>query len=278
MAQQVNQPFATSGFSFDPNISPNSNAFTQAVLAVVFRAAQPLETAIQPFLPGGGTSVATASTAGTLAAGGFANPSNKVSGTATNGTSTLAMRADSAPALDWAQSPTWSGNHIFNPATGTPLSVQIAGVNRFQVNGTTTSIQGQGPLAGALIDMTPDATTFIGTLSGVTPSVTGTLTARRMGNFATLSGSFVGTSNANTLTVTGIPAAWQPALDQFLTCNLENNGSNIEGVARISPGSGTIVCSAGAVSGTFVTHNSAGFTASGQKGLNLTVIGPYQLA
>lgn len=50
---------------------------------------------------------------------------NKVSGTATNGTSTFFMRADAAPALDWAQSPTWTGNHTYTPVSGTAITVNM---------------------------------------------------------------------------------------------------------------------------------------------------------
>ena len=56
-------------------------------------------------------------------AGQLANPTNKVSGTATNGTSTFFMRADAAPALDWAQGPTWTGTHVHSPTSGTPITV-----------------------------------------------------------------------------------------------------------------------------------------------------------
>jgi hypothetical protein len=271
--------FATSGFSYDANLSPNNSNFSQAALAVVLRNGQLVEGAIQPFLPGGGTSVATASfanTAGTLAAGGFANPSNKVSGTATNGTSTLAMRSDAAPALDVSFSYIWTGNNIFNPATGTPLIVQLGNTTAFEVVGTA-SLAGRGPQAAALVDMTPDAVTFIGTLAGVTPVVMGTMTARRMGNFGFITGSLIGTSNANTLSMSGLPAAWQPAVLQFCICNLEDNGGNAVGAAEIT-NSGTITFGKGGVSGTAVAVGGSFFTTTGQKGLNSTVIGPYILA
>lgn len=272
--QSFGTAFATAGFSFDANLSPNNQAFSNAIYATVVRLAQQIELAVQPFLPGGGTNA----TAIVLSTAVFANPTNKVSGTATNGTSTLAMRSDGAPALDWAQSPTWTGNHIFNPASGIPLNVQIAGVNRFQVNGTTTSIQGQGPIAGVLVDMTPDLTTFVVALTGVTPAVNATFTARRMGNFALITTQQVtGTSNANSFTATGIPAAWQPTFSQVVVCNLEDNSNNVVGMAQLQT-NGTMVFAVPGVSGTKLIYNAAGWTASGQKGFNVTAIGPYALA
>jgi hypothetical protein len=250
--------FAQAGFSFDPNLSPNNQGFSNAVYATVVRLAGPISTAIAPSLLG--------------------DPTNKVSGTATLGTSSLAMRRDAAPALDWAQSPTWTGNHIFNPPSGTPLQVQVNSVTGFQVV-NTSSIAARGPQAAALVDMTPDIGTFTCTLVGVSNTVNPVVTARRMGAFATLTfaAGVIGTSNANSMSLTGLPAAWQPSLDTFMPVNLEDNTVNVEGLARVSPGSGTITFSVSAVVGTRVTHTVNGFTASGQKGFNLTQIGPYPI-
>jgi hypothetical protein len=264
--------FATAGFSFDPNLSPNNQTFANAALAVVIRNGQLVETAIQPFLPGGGTNA----TAVVLSTAVFANPTNNVSGTATNGTSTLAMRSDAAPALDWAQSPTWTGNHIFNPATGVPLVVQLGNTTAFEVVGTA-SLAGRGPVAAALVDMTPDSGSFTATLTGVTPAPSCTAQWRRMGNLVviTIAGT-QGTSNANTFTLTGLPAAIQPVATQNCPCTILDNGSNKLGAAQVSA-SGTITFLLGGVSGTSVAMGSTFFTASGQKGPNVTTIGPYAL-
>ena len=151
----------------------------------------------------------------------------------------------------------------------------------FSVGGTTTlvKVKGWGVQANALVDMSPDSDTFVGTLNGVTPSVTGTLTCRRMGAFATIYGSLLGTSNANTCTITGLPTVWQPVIDAVVPVgNLEDNSVNCEGQARLSPSSGTITFFVGALVGTRLTHITNGFTASGQKGINLTQIGPYAVA
>lgn len=103
-------PFAQSGFSFDPNLSPNNGNFAAAVRAVMTLGGYPI--------PGGGATATGTSLPATV----FANPTNKVSLLATNGTSTLAMRSDGAPALDVSISPTWSGQHIWS-GTLVPLVV-----------------------------------------------------------------------------------------------------------------------------------------------------------
>lgn len=349
--QSFGTAFAVAGFAFDPNLSPNNQAFANAVLATCQRAGLPF--GFEPanvVLAGPASGAAALPTYRALTAAdvpggvnGFGNPTNKVSGTATNGTSTLAMRSDGAPALDWAQSPTWTGNHQFTPGAGSgitltqnnavagllingsnPEGLRIAstavngsylqvynsatfvgffgaaaqeftggvatdlgigcnaakkivlGVNQtIQMALNGTNITGLGPVAAAQVDMTPDSTTFQVTLTGVTPAVTGTLTARRMGNMAVLTGNFAGTSNTNACTITGVPAAWQPVTRQFMPCSLQNNGLSILGNADFN--AGTIVLAVPGVSGTFVQLNASGFTASGQKGLNQTELS-YQLA
>src|SRR6185312_4313225 len=54
-----------------------------------------------------------------LASTAFANPSGSIGLTAVNGTAVTAMRSDAAPPLSQAIAPTWTGNHTFNPTTGT---------------------------------------------------------------------------------------------------------------------------------------------------------------
>lgn len=344
--------FAVAGFSFDPNLSPNNQGFSNAVYAVIARNGQNIETIIQPFLPGGGTALGT---------GNFANPTNKVSGTATNGTSTLAMRSDGAPALDWAQSPTWTGVHTFgtNPtlvvgtgtvilcgtatayawgggpnfqpvvqfggvggilpqgpsqvlnilsgiyyngtafiftgtgtdntgtSTGVRLSISGGGIavqggasgtngqtatlkNLFAVNGTVApTIQGYGPTAAALADMTPDVGTFGFTVQGITPAVTGTATWAKQGSLVVLTfPTAVGTSNATTCTITGIPAVMQPTtLDQLCSlADFEDNTLLVGGSYAVN------IVHASSTWSFQKNGTAAGFVASGQKGTKLATI------
>lgn len=48
-----------------------------------------------------------------------ANPTASVGLSAVNGSASTFMRSDAAPALSVAIAPTWTGNHIFSPASGT---------------------------------------------------------------------------------------------------------------------------------------------------------------
>jgi hypothetical protein len=272
-------------------------------------------------------------------------PTNKVSSTATAGTSTFFMRADGAPALDWGQAPTWTAGHIFSGpgaqivigtstgyawGTGTNYPIlQMAGIGGimgtatmglvltggglyyngtnyvygqagtgvvmalgtgsftvsavgtsgtaggtaavttvFSIAGTTTTntIKGYGPLAGALVDMTPDSGSYVGTLTGVTSgTTTGTIFWARMGNVAILTvPGMTATSNAQSMTITGaLPASMQPTRVQNCAVNfLEDNTALTSGGVSLSPGSSTLSF--------FKGPNTGGstWTAAGTKGLS----------
>lgn len=81
----------------------------------------------------------------------------------------------------------------------------------FRVRGDGT-ILGGGPVAAALVDMTPDTGTFTITYTGFTTGVTATAQWSRIGKLVILNlPSATGTSNAATMTATGLPAAITPA-------------------------------------------------------------------
>lgn len=73
--------------------------------------------------------------------------------------------------------------------------------------------------------------TFTGTLTGCTTSPTGTFTWQRVGNLVTLNfPALSATSNATTLTITGLPAVIQPAtLNQWvrMASVVQNNGVTV---------------------------------------------------
>lgn len=106
MSNVLGTSFAQTGFSYDPNLSPYNQSFSYAVRAVLLAN---LQSALIP-----------------LGTGYFANPSAKVALTGTNGTSTLAMRADAAPPLDTNISPTWAGVHTFSGTSTGPVLVTVA--------------------------------------------------------------------------------------------------------------------------------------------------------
>lgn len=112
--------------------------------------------------------------------------------------------------------------------------------------------------------------TFTGTLTGMTASVTGTCSWTRNGNQVILTiPAMTGTSNSTSMTMTGIPAAINPALAKEIPiAGLEDNT-----VASLS---GSVIVTAanqlnfqlGVVSGTKVQNGNTSFTAAGTKGIS----------
>lgn len=104
---------------------------------------------------------------------------------------------------------------------------------------------------------------FSGTLTGMSGTVTGNFKYSVSGNLVSVAGgSILGTSNATTMTVTGMPTNLSPVSGaQAVSCVLEDNGSIIGGWAVVNAGAGTITF------GTGINNNQSGFTASGTKGI-----------
>lgn len=130
---------------------------------------------------------------------------------------------------------------------------------------TPTGISSWGPVAAGLVDLTPDSGTFTCTLTGCTTSPTGTATWTRIGKLVVLVlPSITGTSNVNTMTYTGLPAAIQPAtlsVQVMSIGSIENNSATVAtGSASVAVGSGTITF--------YLAGGVTGFTNSGVKGLS----------
>lgn len=145
-------------------------------------------------------------------------------------------------------------NLLFSADAGTTAEFKILG---------TPALQGRGPVAAALVDMTPDKGTFTITYTGMTAGVTGTASWARMGNVVVLTlPAATGTSNLSTFTATGLPAAIQPGslTQQVAVANCENTGT-VGAVcqAQISSASGTITM--------LLAGASGGWTTSGVKGI-----------
>jgi hypothetical protein len=114
--------------------------------------------------------------------------------------------------------------------------------------------------------------TFTATLTGCTTSPTGTATWYRAGNIVTLVlPVLTGVSNSTSMTITGLPAGIQPATlpDQSSRLAIAvDNGANVDALARIQDGSGTI---------TIFKTSLANFTSSGTKGLSVESVITYLL-
>jgi hypothetical protein len=113
-------------------------------------------------------------------------------------------------------------------------------------------------------------TTFTGTLTGCTAAVTAAVRATRQGNLVTLYlPTIQGTSNTNACTMTGIPAALQPANTQYGGNGLvSNNSANVTCSAAVDA-TGTLTFNIGG--------NNNGFTTSGTKGPFTGYVVAYQL-
>lgn len=123
---------------------------------------------------------------------------------------------------------------------------------------------------GAFILLTSSLTTagqFTATATGFSGTVTTTIFWQKITNVVTAYIlSFTGTSNAGTFTLTGLPAKLTPIITQAVSCAglLLDNGSVLaNGEVSISSASTLIFSKLGVTSG---------FTTSGSKGLNATLV------
>lgn len=220
---------------------------------------------------------------------------NQSNGTLASVTSTLSNDASNTLAMSLTSSG-FSGSFFSGAPAGqaalvytTGLVPLVLGTNSvarltigttggFQVGAPTGGDKGVGTLNATQLYVagTPlfQVGTFTGTFTGMTAGTTGTVNYSIVGNVATLDfETITGTSNTTAMTMTGLPAALQPAtMNPFLACNLEDSGLNVEGCAQVTANSGTITFFRGVVSGTALTHSATGFTASGVKGVNRTTL------
>lgn len=179
---------------------------------------------------------------------------------------------------------TTTGAHTINATAANCLSVQLSASSIFVVSDKTAPvIQGWGPTAAALVDMTPDASSFTGTLTGFTSANTGTVKWRRMGSFVTLytEADMIGTSNTTAMTMTGVPAALQPSATRFGHCvNVQDSSSttpDFPAVFSITAGTITFYGSVAANTGNKPSFGTTQFASSGSKGLHAGWQISYQL-
>lgn len=112
--------------------------------------------------------------------------------------------------------------------------------------------------------------TFTATLTGIVGGPTATCTYAINGNMCTIitPPAFNGTSNLNTMTLTGLPSPCIPAtISAIIPCNVVDNGANCVGAVQTAAAVATLTFYRSSVSGTVVNLLAAGFTATGVKGL-----------
>lgn len=111
------------------------------------------------------------------------------------------------------------------------------------------------------------ASSYTGTLTGVSGTVTGTIQVNQQGQNITLSllNTLTGTSTSTACTITGMPAAIRPSSQRIVPCALTDNSVDAVGFAEIGS------------DGTIILVKPGGFTASGTKGLQNVTFAPYSL-
>lgn len=138
----------------------------------------------------------------------------------------------------------------------------------------STGITGFGTVANAQVDMSPDSSTFTMTYTGYASPPTCTASWARVGKLVVLSFCIASaTSNANTLTATGIPAAIRPTTTQFMgpSCpSLTDNGAGIVVTCAVSVNSSGVATF-------FNIGNPNGWTITGSKGVNSVITVTYGL-
>ena len=115
--------------------------------------------------------------------------------------------------------------------------------------------------------------TFVGTLTGMAGAVAGIVNWSKTNNVVTLTlpAAIQGTSNATTMTLTGMsPSALLPAIQRSVTCLLTDSGTNQGGWALVAA-SGTITF------GLTFANTTSGFTNTGTKGLPGSFLLQYQV-
>lgn len=153
------------------------------------------------------------------------------------------------------------------------ITNEAVSASYFQVRGDG-KILGGGPVAGAPVDMTPDAATFTMTYTGFTAANTATARFARNGNMVTLFFPVsVAASNATTFTATGLPASIQPTVTQVFVMNdsagiaplFKNNSAGVPNEVGVSvtAGSGTVTFGNGALAGGWTAGGTTKGVATG---------------
>lgn len=170
---------------------------------------------------------------------------------------------------------------------GNPFTAAADGLARFYVNAGTYRITAT---LGALsrewrhVHVCPLLSgSFTGTLTGMSASTTGTVQWRVTGQKATLfiTAAITGTSNAATMTMTGLPATLTPTTNQIISIGqlVTSASAQTIGDAEIRTDS-TIVFRVGRtdLAANYLVVSSADFPTSGTKGLGANWSVTYDLS
>lgn len=156
-----------------------------------------------------------------------------------------------------------------DPTTGFKYRVTFTDANDvqiWQVDDVTMGAADAYALGGVAASSFPQVQTgsFTATITGHASNPTGTVKYTINGTNVKLyrDGTEISdTSNSTSMTLTGLPAACQPAGARQVPCILTDNSVNVSGKAVLAAGSGTITFGMGA------GLSTTGFTSSGSKGI-----------
>lgn len=151
--------------------------------------------------------------------------------------------------------------------TGGTLNATVVNSSLTSV-GTLANLTVTNPIVNSAVASTGS---FTGTLTGGTTSPTTTCQYTKIGNSVTLRlGAQTFVSNAGTFTVTGIPAAIQPATAKFTTATLATDSTTPLKSALGQVSGGTLTLYLASAVG---VYSSSGWTGSGTKGFgDLTLV------
>lgn len=198
--------------------------------------------------------------------------------------------ATGAAITDFVLSPGTSGSIAIGTQNGAAVAGRFGPSGGLVMGSPTGGNQGNGTINatglyinGTAVDAGSELVgTFTGTLTGVT-SGTCSMKYRKVGNFVTLyvaSGGCAGTSNANTLTMTGLPAAVQASLGAAVLGQCLDNGTGLltSCAAIFTAASGTMTMAIAKASLTtgIITYDSSGWTGANSKGLSANFVIQYQ--
>jgi len=173
---------------------------------------------------------------------------------------------------------------IANTTTSATVNINVNSLgNQPLVNSDGSSLVAGQFVAGQILYLIYDGTSFrslaglpvtngsfTGTLTGMTTATTGTINYRIANGICTLTAlaTITGTSNANSMTMTGLPAICQTVAGApvVFSSPMENNSvTGVVGLAILAAASGTITLTVNGGSGSWTAGSS--WTASGGKGL-----------
>jgi len=157
----------------------------------------------------------------------------------------------------------YASSTVFRVAASAGANLDIFTNNAQLMHLTSNAVQCIGPVAAALVDMTPDSGSFSAVLTGFTANPTSTVTWKRVGGMVTLHfGSASATSNATTM---GVAAATLPASIRPTTTVNTIIPTMDSGV--VGPGLMAVNTDGSLTFGKTVASTGL-FTASGTKGIN----------